>query len=98
MRILLVLALLLMPMTAYAGDTVITLTIPEAKVSIALEGFLKIYPNSEMTDDETPVAKYTNAQWVKEKIRQIIVRDIRRGLQMSANENAQVASDDNIVN
>jgi len=78
-------------------DQVITLTIPEAKVQVALEGFLKIYPNNEMTEDETPVAKYTNAQWVREKIRRLVVRDVRRGLQMISNENAQVVIDNEIV-
>ncbi len=79
------------------ADKLITLRIPDAKVAIALEGFLKIYPNDEMTDDELPVPKYTNSEWVTERIRRIVVRDIRRGLQLVANEVAQVALDDTIT-
>jgi len=79
------------------ANYVLSITIPEAKLATALEGFLKIYPNTEMTDDETPVAKYTNAEWVREQVRRIIVRDVRRGLQMLASEAAQVESDDSIA-
>ena len=79
------------------ADHIITITVPSAKVSIALEGFLKIYPNNEMTDDEPPVPKYTHAQWVDEQLRRILVRDIRRGLQLIANEAALVAQDDTIA-
>ena len=78
-------------------DQTISLTIPSEKVAIALEGFLTIYPNGEMTEDETPVAKYTDKQWVTEQIRRLVVRDIRRGLQMKANQAAQVESDDTII-
>ena len=78
-------------------DVTLSFTIPEAKVAIALEGFLKIYPNNEIIPDPTwidpedgseapHIPKYTNAQWVKEKIRRIIIRDIRRGLSMIRNE------------
>ena len=76
------------------ADYVLSLTIPEAKLATALEGFLKIYPNVEI-DGEDP--KYTNAEWVREQIRRLIVRDVRRGLQMIANETANVASDDDLV-
>ena len=86
------------------ADITLTLTIPEAKVETALQGFLKIYPNSETIQDpqadpevDTPIAKYTNAQWVKEKLRRIVVRDVRRGLQMIASAEAQVAEDNDII-
>jgi len=79
------------------ADITISLTIPEAKVETALQGFLKIYPNSEMTEDETPVNKYTNKQWITEKLRRLVIRDVRRGLQMIANENAQVSKDDDLI-
>ena len=78
-------------------DQTINLTIPSEKVATALEGFLTIYPNGEVTEDDEPVAKYTDKQWVTEQIRRIVVRDIRRGLQMKANQAAQVESDDTIV-
>jgi len=93
------------------ADQVLTFTIPDAKVAVALEGFLKIYPNNEtipdpewVKPDPNPdekvapqIAKYTNAQWVREKIRRNIVRDIKRGLQMKANQEAQIAEDNGIV-
>jgi len=79
------------------ADQEINLKIPSDKVAIALEGFLKIYPNNEMTNDEPPTPKYTNAQWVREKIRRNIVRDIKRGLQMKANQEAQITEDNGIV-
>jgi len=50
-----------------------------------------------MTNDEPPTPKYTNAQWVREKIRRNIVRDIKRGLQMKANQEAQITEDNGIV-
>ena len=90
------------------ADQTITLTIPEAKVAIALQGFLKIYPNKETIPDpdwtdpedgsEAPqIAKYTDKQWVREQLRRICVRDIRRGIQMEANENARVEIDNEII-
>ena len=93
------------------ADKVITITIPDAKVATALQGFLTIYPNTETIQDpawvapdpnpnneEAPqIAKYTNAQWVTEMVRRLIVRDVRRGLQMLANDAAKVAADDEIA-
>lgn len=79
------------------ADKTITITIPSAKVAKALEGFLAIYPNSEMTEDEEPINKYSDAQWVNEKIRRIIIRDVKRGLQMIADKQAQIAEDNELV-
>ena len=62
------------------ADYKIIVTVPEDKLAIALKGFLAIYPNVEVTDDKTPVAKYTNFEWVRERTRRIILRDVRRGL------------------
>ena len=86
----------------------ISLTIPSVKVAVALEGFLTIYPNSETIADPEwvdpedgsvapRIPKYTNKQWAVEQIRRNTVRDIRRGLQMKANQEAQVALDDEMV-
>ena len=107
-KIILTILALLIAVSAHAADQVITITIPSEKVAIAVQGFLKIYPNNETIDDpewvdpedgsEAPqIAKYTTAQWVREQIRRILVRDIRRGLQMQAIQDAQVALDDEIV-
>ena len=90
------------------ADQIITITIPDAKVAVALQGFLKIYPNRETKDDPEwvdpedgsrapQVPKYSTSQWVREQIRRIVVRDIRRGLQMQAVQDAQIPLDDEIV-
>ncbi len=90
------------------ADQTISLKIPEAKIPIAVEGFSTIYPNSETIPDpawidpgdgsEAPqIEKYTIKEWVTEKIRRLVVRDIRRGLQMKANLSARVAEDDSVV-
>ena len=90
------------------ADIVLEITIPEEKVSKAVEGFLKIYPNNETVPDPTwvdpddgseapQIPKYTTKEWVEEKLRRLLVRDIRRGLQMISNETAQVAVDDDMA-
>ena len=79
------------------ADQVITITVPSDKVAVAVEGYLKIYPNTEMTDDEEPVAKYTDAQWIREHVRRLFIRDVRRGLQMKANEDVKVANDEGMA-
>ena len=79
------------------ADKIITLTIPQEKVAKALEGFLEIYPNGEMTEDEEPVKKYTDAEWVTEQMKRILVRDIHRGLNMKAKKEAIVEHDDTLV-
>jgi hypothetical protein len=95
--------------SAYGQDVALNFVIPDAKVATALAGFLKIYPNIETIPDpewvdpedgsEAPrIPKYaTDKAWVEEKIRRMIVRDIRRGLQITANQAAVVAQDDGIV-
>ena len=90
------------------ADVQLLITIAEAKVAVATQGFLKIYPNRETIDDpewvdpedgSTPdqIPKYTTKEWVEEKLRRLLVRDIRRGLQMIANEEAVVPLDDDIA-
>lgn len=85
----------------------ITITIQNDQVPTALKGFLKIHPNLETVQDPawTPedgpapamLPKYTNAQWAKEVLRRMLVRDVRRGLQLIANEEVTVADLDNIA-
>jgi hypothetical protein len=90
------------------ADQIITITIPEEKVAIAVEGFLAIYPNVETKDDPEwvdpedgslapQVAKYTIKAWVTEKLRRLLVRDVRRGLQIIANQNVIVEEDNSIA-
>jgi hypothetical protein len=74
------------------ANHIITLTIPDAEVTKAMQGFLAIYPNTEL--DAEGVAKYTSSEWVKEQVRRLFVRDVYRGLQRLANEAAAVAPDD----
>ena len=78
----------------------ITMTIPTEKVEKALEGFLELYPNNEMTEatEETEaVAKYTDLQWVKEKMKRILIRDIHRGLNLKAERQATIIEDAEMV-
>lgn len=93
---------------AYAADVTITLTIPSEKVETALEGWLSIYPNSETIPDPEwvdpedgsealQIARWTNKQWVREKIRRILVRDVRRGLTMKAQQEIQITEDNDIA-
>lgn len=94
------------------ADKTITITVPSDKVALAAKGYLKLYPNTERiadpnwvvpeTQTEPPVQapeilKYTDAQWIREHVRRMFVRDVWRGLQMAANEQAQVAQDDNVA-
>ena len=92
---LIVLSLITIPLSTFAQDQTITITIPDAKVAKALEGFLEIYPNNEMTDDDPPVAKYTNKEWVTEKVRRLIVSAVQGGLQRIAQR--EVAIDDGVA-
>ena len=75
------------------ADQVITLTIPDAKVQTALQGYLKIYPNNETVSEEDSTPKYTDAQWVNEKMKRLFVRDVKRGLQMIRNETVSQIED-----
>lgn len=93
---LMLLLTILLSGCAYCADQTISFTIPEAKVAQAMQGYLKLYPNTEV-DPITQQPKYTDAQWIKESIRRNIVNDIRRGLQVIANENAVITGDDSVV-
>ena len=77
------------------ADLTIELVIPEAKIQTAKTGYFKLYPNVEKNEDGS--AKYNDLQWFKECERRRLVRDIRRGLQMIANEGVVVGIDDTIV-
>ena len=90
------------------AQQVITITVPNDKVSIAVEGYLSIYPNTETIDDpewvdpedgsEAPqIAKYSTAQWIREKGRRNFVRDVRRGLQMKTNIANRIILDEGVA-
>ena len=107
-KVFLAIAILFMASVAQASDVTISIRIPEEKVATALEGFLKLYPNNETIADpewvdpedgsEAPqVAKYTTKGWVTEKVRRIIIRDVRRGLQSIQNQQNQVEEDNDLA-
>ena len=90
------------------ADIPVGFTVPDAKVAIATEGFLKIYPNVEtMVDPDwvdpedgsevAQIPKYTTKQWVNEKMRRLFVRDVRRGLQMIDNEDSIIEEDEGMA-
>jgi len=74
-----------------AADQVLTVTIPDAKVAYALEGFLKIHPNDEVDGEGSPI--YTNREWIEECIRRFIVREVNRGQNMIYQESKPVPDD-----
>ena len=80
-------------------DKIISIKIPSEKVTEALEGWLTLYPNTEVNDPGNPESglKYTDSQWIGESLRRIVVRDIKRGLQVKANAEAQVLLDNDMA-
>ena len=81
------------------ADIVLNITVPSDKVTVAAQGFLKVYPNTEKVDplDALSDLKYTTKQWVEEKLRRVLIRDITRGLQMISNEENAIKDDDSIA-
>ena len=88
------------------ADQIITITVPQDKIPAVLSGYLALYPNSEIipnpdyvegSEEPETILKYSNAQWIREKVRQNFVRDVRRGLQVVANAAVQVEQDDSIA-
>jgi hypothetical protein len=77
------------------ADQVITITVPDAKVSKFVEGYLELYPNVEKNEDGS--SKYTTAQWIREKVRRLVKRDAMRGLQVKASRESKVTDDDSMV-
>lgn len=67
----------------------LTYTIAPDKVDEYVEAYCYVHKNDEMTDDEEPVAKYTDIQWVREHIMRGIKRQIVRGKNAMARD-AQV--------
>ena len=78
----------------------ITLSITSAKLAEFKTGFLKLYPvpidnDTESEDFGEPL--YTENDWLKEKIKQIVIRDYKRGKQALAKEAADPQIDEEIV-
>jgi len=61
-------------------------TIATDKVDEYVEAYCYAHKNMEMTKDETPVAKYTDVQWVREHIMRSIKSQILRGKTMMARD------------
>ena len=69
----------------------ITIAIPQEKIAEYVSDYVYIHSNTETIDnpefislEETPeipekIAKYTDAQWVKEHLRRYIIGQIKRG-------------------
>jgi hypothetical protein len=78
-----------------AADQVITVTIPSAKVTAALAGFLKIHPNDETDSAGKP--RYTNKQWVDESMRRWFVQEAYRGNESIRIETGKTSRDDGMA-
>ena len=76
------------------ADVVITLTIPEAKVPKASEGFLYMYP-IPTDDDGAPLL--TARDWFKEWSRRHLRDVVARGLQKKNHDENPFDPDDNLV-
>jgi len=77
----------------------ITLSITTAKLAEFKSGFLKLYPVPVETDASSSTFGqpfYTENDWLKEKIKRIVIRDYKRGKELLAKE-AAFTTDDNIV-
>jgi len=74
------------------ADVLLNVKIVDAKVAKAVEGFLKIYPNTEKDENGDPKYATTKA-WVEEWLSRILIRDIKRGLQMLRNESVATIED-----
>jgi len=81
------------------ADIDLTITIPDAKVAVATQGYLKLFPNTDLVDPADPESglKYTTKQWVQEKMRRDLARDVRRGRQLINNEASVIPYDDEVA-
>ena len=104
-RIIMVIAILLIAVSAQAADVNLNIKIVSEKVTPAVAGFLKIHPNVETIPDPTwvdpedgtvapQIAKYaTTKAWAEEWLSRALIRDCKRGLQMLRNEEISVIED-----
>ena len=79
----------------------INFTIPDAKLDRVKTGMLAIYPNNETILDsswtepteENPtqpqIPRYTDNQWLKERVRRFVVDSVRRAEQIVAQNAAK---------
>lgn len=72
----------------------ITFTIPDNKLAEFKAGFLKSHPIPQ-DDDGNPL--YTENDWIKEAIRQMIMHSYQAGKERIARESTQPSIDTNII-
>jgi len=75
----------------------LTYTIAQDKVSEYVEAYVYLHKNGEMTDDEEPVKKYTDVQWVREHIKRGIKAQIVRGKNAMAKEAMEKQNADEVT-
>ena len=75
----------------------LTYTIAPDKVDEYVEAYCYVHKNGEMTDDEEPVKKYTDVQWVREHIMRTIKGQIVRGKNAMAKEAMEKQNADEIT-
>ena len=59
------------------ADTILSYTIPEAKVDEYVSDYVYIHKNSEVDGEGDPI--YTDTQWVREHINRFIRNQVIRG-------------------
>jgi len=64
----------------------ITYTIPDNKLDRVKAGLLRVYPNTEVDENNDPV--YTDNEWLKERVRRFIVQAVLKGETAIAKEAA----------
>jgi len=80
----------------------ITFTIPNNKLQRVKDGLLEIYPNDETIPDPAwvdpgdgttapQIPKYTDNQWLKERVRRFIIQSVKRGEEVIAQRQAKAA-------
>ena len=80
----------------YGADVVLSVKIPSAKVAVGAPAFLRLHPNVEENEDETP--KYaTTKLWVQELLRRYLAREIHRGRKLLERDASVVGYDDGMA-
>jgi hypothetical protein len=67
----------------------ITFTIADNKLQRVREGMLEVFPNTERDENDDP--RYTDNEWLKEKIRRFVVHNVKRGESAIAQDAAKQA-------
>ncbi len=94
--IVLLISILIAVAFADPGDVTITITIPAAKVADFQAGFLRVYPKPA---DVNGVSPYTDKQWLKKIVTNLLTETYKRGKKRLAIDAALEAQaiDPNII-